>query len=205
MLRMLRRAAPIGLLMAMFLNGTASAATINVSIVNLDFTPDPVSANLGDQITWTNTATATPHTTTSDTMNPDGSVAVGLWNSGTLNQGQTFSRKMVGGTFPYHCSIHPFMTGMIQVSPKIAPANGHIGTTFTLTFAPIDTGPKGFVFDVQKMDPGGQFQDYMTDVGTKSVTFVPSATGTYQFQVRIQRVSNGGVSFYSPPVSINVT
>ena len=40
------------------------------------------------------------------------------------------------------------------------------------------------MFDVQKMDPGGQFQDYMTDVGTKSVTFVPSATGTYQFQVR---------------------
>jgi plastocyanin len=205
LLRMLRRAAPIGLLMLVFLQGTAMAATVNVSIASFAFSPDPVTGNLGTKVIWTNNQAATPHTTTSDTTNPDLTTGVALWNSPTLSTGQTFKFTFVAGSFPYHCNIHPFMHGTVQIKPSASPVNGHVGQTFRITYAPVDTGPKGFVFDIQKKDPAGSFTDYMTDVGTKSVTFVPTAAGTYQFQVRLQRVSTGGISLYSPPVSINVT
>ena len=49
----------------------------------------------------------TSHTTTSDS---------GLWNSGTLAPGAHFTHKFnKAGSFSYHCSIHPFMTGTIVV------------------------------------------------------------------------------------------
>jgi plastocyanin len=37
--------------------------------------------------------------------------------SPTLNKGETFEFNFtIIGTYPYHCSIHPSMTGIIQVN-----------------------------------------------------------------------------------------
>lgn len=205
MLRMLRRAAPIALLLTVLLQGSALAATIDVSIVGFAFSPDPVTASMGDRIRWTNND-AVPHTSTSDTTNPDGSVGIAAWNSGTMPSGSAFTFTFRGaGSFPYHCNIHPTMKGTIMIRAKASPMIGSVGTVFTITFAQANPGPFGFVFDVQKKDPAGSFQDYRTDVGAKSVTFTPSVAGMYEFRVRAQRVSTGGVSLYSPSVSITVT
>jgi plastocyanin len=81
--------------------------TKNVSVVNFAFMPKTARITHGTIIKWTNTTTGTTHTTTSNT---------GLWNK-TLAPGATFKRTFnTVGTFKYHCTIHPSMTGSIIVS-----------------------------------------------------------------------------------------
>ena len=63
------------------------------------------------------------------------------------------------GQFLYHCSIHPVMVATVSVLPTASPASGPVGTTFTITVATVapDTD---LVYDIQKKDPGRQFQDW---------------------------------------------
>jgi plastocyanin len=95
----------------------APAVTQAVSMVDFAFQPDPISIPVGTSVQWANATSgtsSTPHTTTSDT---------GLWDSGTLNAGQTFSITFKNpGTFTYHCTFHQSlgMTGTITV---IAPTS----------------------------------------------------------------------------------
>jgi plastocyanin len=57
-------------------------------------------------VTWTNRDTV-PHTVTGDS---------GAWDSGQIQPGATFSHAFdQPGTYAYHCSIHPFMHGMVVV------------------------------------------------------------------------------------------
>jgi plastocyanin len=83
-------------------------ACSQVSISNFVFTPASVSIVAGCTVTWTQTS-ATKHTTTSDT---------GVWDSGQLNGGQTFTFEFTTpGTYPYKCTNHPSsMTGTITVT-----------------------------------------------------------------------------------------
>ena len=69
----------------------------------------PVNASVpkDSSVTWTNKDIA-PHTATAD----DGS-----FDAGTINPGSTASAMITGqGTVPYHCNIHPWMHGSLQVS-----------------------------------------------------------------------------------------
>jgi plastocyanin len=78
----------------------------SVSIQGFAFSPSALTVSVGDTVTWTN-LDATAHTSTSDT---------GLWNSGLLAQNQSFQRIFAtAGTFTYHCTPHPSMTGRIIV------------------------------------------------------------------------------------------
>jgi plastocyanin len=88
--------------------GTALAATARarVKIVDFAFRPKTLSVAKGTRVKWVNRGNVT-HTTTSNK---------GLWNSGKLAPGDTFSRVFKkAGTFKYHCSIHPSMVGKIVV------------------------------------------------------------------------------------------
>ena len=77
-----------------------------VKIVSFAFRPSSITVPVGSSVGWINSATI-QHTTTSDT---------GLWDSGPLNPGAKFLHKFTtAGTFTYHCSIHPTMTGTIIV------------------------------------------------------------------------------------------
>ena len=79
----------------------------NVSVVNFAFMPRTARIARGTTVKWKNNSASTTHTTTSNT---------GLWNK-TLAPGATFSRTFNrAGTFRYHCTIHPSMTGSIVVS-----------------------------------------------------------------------------------------
>ena len=85
----------------------AAALAASVSITDFQFTPATVTIQAGDSVTWTNNSGGTPHTTTSDS---------GVWDSGTLNAGQSFTFTFkTPGTFAYHCDIHPQMTGTVVV------------------------------------------------------------------------------------------
>jgi plastocyanin len=86
---------------------TTTAASFNtVNIVNFTFTPGTLTVKAGTMVTWTNNDTTT-HRPTSDT---------GVFDSGDLAPGATFSFTFNNrGTFSYHCSIHPYMTGKVIV------------------------------------------------------------------------------------------
>jgi hypothetical protein len=77
-----------------------------VSIGYDSFAPPATDALVGDTVTWTNDASRA-HTATAD----DGS-----FDSGQLPVGAMFAHRFAdAGTFAYHCSIHPFMTGEVDV------------------------------------------------------------------------------------------
>jgi plastocyanin len=81
----------------------APAATVTVNMTEFDFVPPVVFINVGDTVQWTNTG-AVIHTSTSDT---------GLWNSGNVGPGGSFSFTFTApGTYLYHCIPHEVL-GMI--------------------------------------------------------------------------------------------
>jgi plastocyanin len=78
------------------------------------FNPAQVKVRVGQPVTFTNTGKQT-HTATAD----DGSFDVGTINPGE-SKSITFPRA---GTFAFHCSLHPFMKGVITVTAAGASSN----------------------------------------------------------------------------------
>lgn len=113
----------------------------NVSIGDFFFSPAAVTINVNDQVRWTWIGSV-GHTTTSNS---------GLWDSGVRGNGATFINTFsTAGSFPYHCTVHPFMMGTITVQaanvpPTIAitnPPNGSVlasPATFTIGASASDT------------------------------------------------------------------
>ena len=86
--------------------GNTTAKAWSVSIKDFYFEPSEAAIQPGDTITWTNNGNH-PHTVTAD----DGS-----FDSGTLQPGESFSHTFWNPAMvPYHCSIHPSMTGSVSV------------------------------------------------------------------------------------------
>lgn len=87
------------------------AQTVDVTIVDFTFMPADLEVEVGTTVRWTNNDAA-PHTSTSDG---------GVWNSGTLSQGETFQYTFEAeGEYPYHCDIHPAMTATVTVNTSLA-------------------------------------------------------------------------------------
>jgi len=83
-----------------------AAQSVNVSIAGFAYNPAEITISKGTTVIWTQNDAAN-HTVTSDT---------GLFDSGNLTTGQTFSLTFNEiGTFKYHCTIHPFMKGTVNV------------------------------------------------------------------------------------------
>ena len=85
------------------------SATNSVTIDNFAFSPADITIKKGTMVTWTNKDSATHTVTETDgKTGPDsGSVAT--------NASYRFTYNSVG-TFKYHCSIHPDMTGTVTVT-----------------------------------------------------------------------------------------
>jgi plastocyanin len=200
-LRSLRLVAPIAVVFALLSQTGAYAATVSVSMTsNLRFSPDPAKAKLGDTIKWTNTSTAT-HTSTQDSP-------LSLWDSGSVPAGGTFSFTITAaGLYPYHCTFHQSlgMVGTAGARDIVTPPFGPIGTQFTVKVATV-TAPAGFVYDIQKANPGGGFTDWMTNVTSVSKVWdsTGQAAGTYKFRSRLRNTSTGAASGYSPGFSIQI-
>jgi plastocyanin len=199
MVRLLRRASPLALLLALFMQATALAATVEVAISDFQFTPAIANLRMGDTVHWTNEGPS-PHTATSN-------APLSLWDSDILFDGDDFSFQFTAaGTYLYFCELHPAMMGRVRPKPTAMPRSGEVGTVFTVRVATIPA-PSGFVYDVQKRNPGGNFQNWMMGVTTSTVTFDSAGqpTGTYQFRSRLRRVSDNAASGYSPNAVIMVT
>ena len=78
-----------------------------ITIRNFAFGPHVVTVKLGTTVRWANKDTEA-HTVTSDT---------GAFSSPVLQPGAGYSFTFTkSGTYAYHCTIHPFMTGKVVVS-----------------------------------------------------------------------------------------
>ena len=84
----------------------SSTATADVTIDNFSFRPQTLTVAVGTTVTWTNRDDI-PHTVVSDD---------GVFKSKARDTDEKFSYTFdQGGTYPYHCSIHPKMTGQVVV------------------------------------------------------------------------------------------
>jgi plastocyanin len=86
---------------------STGAGTVQVSIKGFAFNPAQVTAKVGDVITFTNDD-STGHTATLD----DGSCTTETIAAGAAGA-LSFT---AAGSYPFHCKIHPTMTGTITVS-----------------------------------------------------------------------------------------
>jgi len=83
--------------------GTGSTA-VTVSMKNVAFSPSDVTVAVGGTVTFVN----------DDTVAHD--VVGDSWDSGQLAPGASFAQTFpTAGTFAFHCSIHPSMTGSVTV------------------------------------------------------------------------------------------
>jgi len=84
-------------------------ATNTVAVRNFAFSPASVTVKAGSTVTWTN-----------QDQDPHDVVAMndGPFHSPPLNTGQSFSYTFTKpGRFDYLCTIHPFMTATVVVTP----------------------------------------------------------------------------------------
>jgi plastocyanin len=83
---------------------TMTVTIITDSSGNFAFSPAKLTIPVGTTVIWKNT-TAAPHTVTG-----------GSFGSAMINPGGTYTFTFnSSGRFAYHCSIHPYMTGMVIV------------------------------------------------------------------------------------------
>jgi plastocyanin len=106
-------------------------------MIDFGFAPQNATIAVGDTVTWTNTGsfahTTTSGTTTGGTRHPDG-----LWDSGSMLPGKSFSHVFAqAGTFPYYCTPHyTSMTGTVTVKaaantpPRVSITSPADGATF---------------------------------------------------------------------------
>ena len=95
--------------------GARAGTSHTIDIANFAFSPQNLSIQVGDTVTWTN-LDAVQHTATSTS---------GAFDSGPLDQNETYSITFTqAGTYDYLCTPHPSMTGQIVVqgAPAATPA-----------------------------------------------------------------------------------
>ena len=92
--------------------GMVQAADRAVTIRGFAFSPQTVTINVGDTVTWTN-RDGEAHTATSGSAWSTGDIAGGKAKTITFR---------TAGTYDYICAIHPTMTGRLVVRAGSAPA-----------------------------------------------------------------------------------
>jgi plastocyanin len=84
----------------------AVLATKSVSIKNFAFRPASITVKVRTTVTWTN-GDQDPHNVTG-----------GPLRSATMHKGNTYKYTFTKtGRYAYKCTIHPFMTGTVVVTP----------------------------------------------------------------------------------------
>lgn len=110
--------------------------TIEIEVNEMSYSPEVVTARVGDTISWVNVG-AIPHTVTA---------ADGTFDKTPLAPGERFNWVVdKEGTVDYVCTYHPGMDGMLMLQPALAgvgvpTSTGSTGGTAALTKAPVSTG-----------------------------------------------------------------
>ncbi|MFI1290516.1 cupredoxin family copper-binding protein [Streptomyces sp. NPDC020792] len=90
---------------------SAPAGANAVTIKNFAFSPAKLTVKTGTKVTWTNSDPDT-HTVTSKQGSGGPLKSGGLATNATYSY--TFTKP---GTYAYYCTIHPFMTATVEVTP----------------------------------------------------------------------------------------
>lgn len=192
-------------LAAMLMLGTiamvAAAPTVlagnNVTVSNFAYTPAKFSVVQGATVTWTNTASVTAHSVTSD-------APLSFWKTTDLSaSGGTFDKTFkAAGTFPYHCRFHSSMHGKIKVPVAV----DHVGVDFTINamMGTTDWPAASPYRNVIQVRPAGS-STWMTISQGRSGQAMFHATqgpGEYSFRSAVRRATNGAMSLWSKVVKV---
>lgn len=130
---------------------------------------------------------------------------MGLFDSGPMPAGTTYMVPVLGaGQYPFACTIHPAMTGVLKVGMVVTPSSGTTTTAFTVRWA-LEEAPAGYVFDVQVKRPGTTaWKPLASDTTAGQLSFTPNkGAGTYSFRAHTQ-LAGGSATKWSVAKSITV-
>jgi hypothetical protein len=169
-----------------------------VTASDFEFTPRLVTVDQGSGVEWTFEGPS--NCTVTDTS------GMGLFDSGPMVAGSTYRFFFIAaGGYPYECTGHPEMRGVVTVPIDAVPRSGDVDTKFTIRWA-ANFPAFGYVYDVQIRRPGSGWVDWMNGQTAGRATFVPDAgPGTYRFRARLRNSANGAASNWSRATSIMVT
>ncbi len=89
-------------------DSSAAGAVVEVSMKNIKFVPETVTAKVGQKVHWTNDDAPVHNVTATDGAD---------FASDTLNNGDTFDYTPTkAGVIKYVCTIHPGQNGEIRVT-----------------------------------------------------------------------------------------
>jgi plastocyanin len=149
----------------------------DVEIPGTSFSPDALTALVGDTVTWTNHDRMT-HTVTADR---------GEFDSDRLEPGAHFAHTFVqAGVYRYHCRIHRFMHGEIDVYAValLGPTRAvPLGSTVTLDgLVPQDV--RAVTLERQHTDGGYEAVASASPAADGSFSFQIAVSGPAQFRAR---------------------
>ena len=106
-------------LMVAFAHAAPSMLRITISTFSPYYSPRVVQIGTGTPISWEN-PTATLHSITHDGCK-DGEMCA--FDSGAIGPNRTFTvAHLPPGNYPYHCSFHPIMRGVVVVLESSFPS-----------------------------------------------------------------------------------
>lgn len=156
-----------------------------MSVADMRFTPATLKTSLGSTVTWS-FPDAMAHTTTSNQ---------GFWNSGPKSGGATYAHTFgSAGSFAYRCTIHPMMTGTVQVPVA---RTGSAASGWALRWA-TSAGSGGTTYDVQVRKGTGPWKALRTDTTAPSASFAKKGS----WSVRARTSGGSGASGWSPAVVV---
>lgn len=166
-----------------------ATGTHSVAIANRAFAPTRVTALEGDTVDWRN----------HDLMVHNVSASAGAVFSGPLARGQRFAHRFPdAGSYPYLCTLHPFMTGQVDVHPALLEAAS-------------SSALSGQSVALHGRAPGGPVTIEQQAAGapgfTPVATVVADSAGRFHGEVRLEATTAYravGVRGASPPVTVVV-
>jgi plastocyanin len=189
----LRRAAVLVPFLVLFLAAPllpAGATSASVSVQDFSFTPATVTVGQGESVTWT---FHSMHTTTSDQR---------FWDSGMRSSGSYLVTFADAGTFGYHCSMHPSMTGLVRVPLQ---ASGAAASGWRLRWSSQTSTPADRRFDVQVRRVGSTTWTWFRKATAKRAgSFDPARKGRYVVRARTRNLGVG-TSRWSPLLTVQVS
>jgi plastocyanin len=154
----------------------AAAATQDVSAQLDAFSPSQVDTLPGETVQWTNVSPRV-HTVTSDT---------GLFGADELLPGAVFAQRFdTPGSYTYHCTIHPEMTGEIDVRRVIL---GQLPTAVVAQGTRVEVDGRAAdpsqTVELQRSVRGGAFMTVASAApaadGSWTTTIAATATADYR-------------------------
>ncbi|MEP9365585.1 plastocyanin/azurin family copper-binding protein [Nocardioides sp. CN2-186] len=163
---------------------TSTAIGPTVSVVNMRFTPATLSTPLGSTVTWQ----------FGDPMTHNSTSTQGFWSSGPKGDGDSYAHTFASsGAYPYRCTIHPSMTGVVNVPVG---RSGSSASGWTLRWA---TGVvSGRSYDVQVRKGTGAWKALRNGTTAASAPFRKKGT----WSVRARTMEGAATSGWSPAVKV---